>query len=98
MFGFKFDEDKIKVAIDIYKEEHGSYPYLILNTETEKYLPTEIAMPTYSSLFITCGGSFSDCTDHSDNTKEINKSKRTKWHNAKILIDNDLKLGEVLIK
>ena len=23
MFGFKFDEDKIKVAIDIYKEEHG---------------------------------------------------------------------------
>ena len=94
MFGFKFDEDKIKAAIDIYKEEHESYPYLILSTETEKYLPTEIAIPTYSSSFITC---FADSKDTKDIT-EVDKSKRTKWHNAKILIDDDLRFGEVLIK
>ena len=92
MFGFKFDEDKIKVAIDIYKEEHGSYPYLILSTETEKYLPTPI--PTSSSLFITC---FADPKDTKDIT-EVDKSKRTKWYNSKILIDDDLKFGEIFIK
>lgn len=92
MFGFKFDEDKIKAAIDIYKEEHESYPYLILNTETEKYLPTPI--PTSSSLFITC---FADSKDTKDIT-EVDKSKRTKWHNSKIIIDDDLKFGEVLVK
>ena len=94
MFGFKFDEDKIKAAIDIYKEEHESYPYLILNTETEKYLPTEIAIPTYSSSFITC---FVDSKGTKDIT-EVDKSKRTKWHNAKILIDDDLRFGEIFIK
>ena len=94
MFGFKFDEDKIKAAIDIYKEEHESYPYLILNTETEKYLPTPIPIPTSSSLFITC---FVDPKDTKDIT-EADKSKRTKWYNSKIIIDDDLKFGEIFIK
>ena len=105
---FKFNEEKVKTAIDIYKDEHGNNPYLIISSETEKYLPNEYSyssIPAYGSLFVGSSITVDSCCDHSlncvDHTKDIKSSsdsKRTKWYNAKILIDDDLKFGEVLVK
>lgn len=91
MFCFKFDENKIKIAIDIYKEERGDYPYLIISAETAKYLPYE---NEYSSLCIIP----SITSDHTKDIESNNIFKKTKWHNATILIDDNLKFGEVLVK
>lgn len=108
MMAFKFNEEKVKTAIDIYKDEHGNYPYLIISSETEKYLPDEYSysIPISSSLFVgssltvdsCCDHSFLNCVDHTRDIKSSSEPKKIKWYNAKILIDDDLKFGEVLVK
>lgn len=79
MMGFKFDEEKVTACIDAYIDEHDEKPYIILNSETRKYLPCE------NNFF----NIISSTTTNGD--------EKT-WHSSKIMIDEDLKFGEILIR
>lgn len=80
MTGIKIDEEKLQRHIDTYYDLFNTYPYLICSEETMKLLPYKWEL--YISSSFTIGN---------ETEKE---AKVMKWHEAKILIDNELPLGE----
>lgn len=101
----KIDEEKLVRNIEAYHDQHGEYPYLIMNDETRKILPKE-DISIFSSVVIN-----SNSLEIS-NTAAVNEIKINdktyvlsdnankdygKWHSARILVDNKLELGEVHI-
>ena len=102
----KFDEEKAKRCIDSYYDQHGSYPYMIMNSKTYDTVPPEKLNPIVDANSLTVGG----YTISNVNVTPINEIKvgdytyilkrdpvYKKWYNAKILFDEDLKFGEVHI-
>ncbi len=100
----KIDEEKLIRNIEAHHDQHGEYPYLIMNDETRKILPKENNSP-FSSVIIN-----SNSFEISPNTAAVNAIKINdktytlsdntnkdygKWHSARILVDNKLKFGEV---
>lgn len=87
MNAIKFDEDKAKRCINAYYDMHKEYPYLICNDETEKILPSipSTGAITISTSTYVCG------------IENQSKPRTKRWNNAKVLIDNELKFGEVHI-
>jgi hypothetical protein len=83
MTGIKIDEEKLQRHIDTYHDLFKVYPYLICSEETMKLLPRKYELyMTTSTISFTIG----------DGTTK--KEEVLKWHEAKILIDNELPLGE----
>ena len=105
MTGIKFDAENVKKCIESYYFMYGEYPYLICNEKTRKLIIQErdkdntftincniinsntMSVPIYPEDF-TIG-----------DIKYIKESNINKNHgtycNAKILIDNELKFGEI---
>lgn len=90
MIAIKFDEDKAKRCINAYYDMHKEYPYLICNDETEKILPSipSTDITTISTTNYIC---------IKDLVENPSKPRTKRWNNAKVLIDNELKFGEVHI-
>lgn len=83
MTGIKIDEEKLQRHIDTYYDLFNTYPYLICSEETMKLLPRKYEFyMTTSTLSFTIGN------------ETAKKEEVVKWHGAKILIDNELPLGE----
>lgn len=96
MTGIKFDEEKIRNCVESYYHICGEYPYLICSEETMKIIPEE-----KKENYFTITQSYLSTTPIIGNNivkEEQDKKILDTWYNAKIIIDNDLKYGEVLIK
>ena len=108
MNGIKFNEECIRKCIEAYHDMHNKYPYMICNEKTMEIIPKELTSPLmingsnliYSSGFSDSGMEIKSISINSDKyVKEepSNKSCKT-WYGAKIIIDNDMKFGEVEIR
>ena len=92
MMGIKFNEEMVKKYIDVYHDQHGKYPYLIMSEKTRDIIPDNgVPFITTSYYTLTSG-----TVPSSTSTEVIPHTKKT-WNSAKILIDNDLEFGEVHI-
>ena len=102
----KFDEEKAKRCIDAYYDQHGSYPYLIMSSETYDAIQLEKRGIILDSNSLTVSGytlsnvnvAPVDEIKVGENTYILKKDPvYKKWYNAKILFDEELKFGEVHI-
>ena len=102
----KFDEEKAKKCIDAYYDQHGSYPYMIMNSKTYDTVPPEKLSPIVDANSLTVSGytisnvnvAPVDEIKVGDNTYILKRDPvYKKWYNAKILFDEELKFGEVHI-
>lgn len=93
MMGIKFDEEMVKKYIDVYHDQHGKYPYLIMSEKTRDIVPDDSKLLVTTNYYtITTSGT----APSSKSTEAIPYTKKA-WNSAKILIDNDLEFGEVHI-
>lgn len=92
MMGIKFDEEMVKKYIDVYHNQHGKYPYLIMSEKTRDIVPDDGKLFVATNYILTTSGTVS-CNTSND---MITNTRKT-WNSAKILIDNDLEFGEVHI-
>ena len=111
MNAIKFDKDKVKKCIEVYHDMHDKYPYMMCNEKTMGIIPEEdkpslfsIANSicdrgtiTYESPTIKDIESISINSDKYVKEKSINTNCKS-WYGAKIMIDNDLKFGEVELR
>lgn len=110
MTGIKFDEEKVINCIKSYHDMHGEYPYLICGEETRKIIPEE-KKDIYNTLNTLAIKSADLCINNTMDFPSIEfggkkyiaeDSIKCKdygtWYGAKILVDNNLKFGEVLIR
>lgn len=109
MNGIKFNEECIRKCIEAYHDMHNKYPYMICNEKTMEIIPEEKRTPslTMNSSNIIYSSGFSDSdieiksisinSDKYVKEEPSNKSCKT-WYGAKIIIDNDMKFGEVEIR
>ena len=113
MTGIKFDEEKVINCIKSYHDMHGEYPYLICGEETRKIIPEEKKdiKAIYNTLNTLATKSTDLCINGimdspsiefggkkyiaEDSIKCMNYGT---WYGAKILVDNNLKFGEILIR
>ena len=103
----KFDEEKAKRCIDTYYDQHGSYPYMIMNSKTYDIMPPEKLGANLDINSLTVGSCIFPTNVNVASVDEIKVGDNTyilkkdpvykKWYNAKILFDEDLKFGEVHI-
>ena len=103
----KFDEEKAKRCIDAYYDQHGSYPYIIMNSKTYDTVPPEKPSVILDCNSLTVGGYTISTNVNINSVDEIKVGDNTyilkrdpvykKWYNAKILFDEDLEFGEVHI-
>lgn len=93
MMGIKFDEEMVKKYIDVYHDQHGKYPYLIMSEKTRDIIPDDgmLYVATNTNYTIT-----SSILTSSTSNDMVTHARKT-WNSAKILIDNDLEFGEVHI-
>ena len=108
MIGIKFDEEKIKNCIEAYHNLHGEYPYLICAEKTMEIIPEEekdmYALRSLTSADLCIKSTIEFLTIEIGGKKYINVDSIEKcndygtWYGAKILIDNKLEFGEVLIR
>ena len=108
MKAIKFDEQKVTNCIQAYYDQHGKYPYLIMNQNTADILPPQM---TYNTGMGVIYGGNSNTTiaikdtkpekitiDNEQYTRDIAVVKSLYvWHNCKVMIDGDLEFGEVHI-
>ena len=108
MDAIRFDEERVIKMIDGYSELFGEYPYLVCNKDialliqksalsikqgpmslSASSVATQIYSPTASLDAVTING----------NTYKLEKNDRMllpkSFHNAKILIDDELEYGEI---
>ena len=107
MNGIKFDGEKVKRRIDAYYNQHGSYPYLIMNSKTYDTIPLEKPGIILDSNSLTVSSYTLSNNVSVAPVDEIKVGNNTyilkrdpvykKWYNAKILFDEELKFGEVHI-
>ena len=111
MNAIKFDENKVRKCIEAYHDMHDKYPYMMCNEKTIKIIPEEIKSSSYYSIpdsicycTTSCASTPSmDIDSISINSDKYVKEKSEKsncksWYGAKIMIDNDLKFGEVELR
>lgn len=92
MMGIKFDEEMVKKYIDVYHNQHGKYPYLIMSEKTRDIVPDDGKSFVVTNYYTLTSGTAPSSTS----TEAIPYTKKS-WNSAKILIDNDLEFGEVHI-
>ena len=110
MTGIKFDEEKVINCIKSYHDMHGEYPYLICGEETIKIIQEEKKdiKDIYNTLAIKstdlCINGIMDSPSIEFGGKKYIAEDFIKckdygtWYGAKILVDNNLAFGEVLIR
>lgn len=103
MIAIKFDKEKVENCINAYKEEHGKLPYLIMSSKTKELLPQNYGYINTGDL------SFTISTTTIEKPKDIIiggmkyipeeelKKGFGAWYGCKIMIDDDLDYGEILI-
>ena len=110
MNAIKFDEESVKKCIEAYYLQHDKYPYLIMNEDTYKILPTDTCTITYNSeqckvVGMMLGNVATTQLDANslkigDAVYVLNDEKPKSygtWHGARILLDGKMKFGEVHI-
>lgn len=112
MNAIKFDENKVRKCIEAYHDMHDKYPIMMCNEKTIKIIPEEVKSTSSFSIvdsLCDCGitntsNPFTDIeisinSDKYVKEKSIDRSCNCKsWYGAKIMIDNDLKFGEVELR
>ena len=100
----KIDKEKIMNAIDTFKENSGRQPYIICNKETYENLKKDSQNETRITApgNLTWDGSAkpqppkSICIDGTEYVPKGNQHLAI-WQGSKVIIDPDLKYGEMII-
>lgn len=86
----KIDGVKLKSHIETYHDNHGEYPILVCNEETKEMIKKEKqefrAFISSETISVPCG-----------EIVQLNSNSKTYWNGARIVVDNELPLGEVRI-
>lgn len=100
----KIDKEKILNAIDAFKENSGRQPYVICNKETYENLKKvcQNETRTTASGSLTWNGVVTPQPPKSiciDGTEYIQKEDQhlAIWRGSKVIIDPDLKYGEMIL-
>ena len=103
MIAIKFDKEKLMNAINIFEETHGRKPYIICNEETKTNIMTCVqCCGTIGSWAIIQDSSISPKPAESIKIGDLEYVLKEEhhpitWNGSKILIDPDLKYGEIHI-
>ena len=108
MYAIKFDEEKINNAINAFYDTNGRYPYLICNRKTEKLCLECVKKESNGTISIGSFGAIGTnnitpnppkivINDIEFVSKNSIDNTPNKWNNATILIDQNLKFGEIII-
>ena len=111
MKAIKFDEEKVNRSIKAFYDQRDTYPYLICSEKMADFIKKSIEEPrsftaesiitTNKSLTLGSVEIGKMLTGEIDVTKVVNNNNKPKdygyFNGAKIMIDNALPFGEVLI-
>ena len=111
MKAIKFDEEKVNRSIEAFYDQRDTYPYLICSEKTADFIKKSIEPRPFTAESITTNTSSLTLgtveigkmlTGEIDVTKVVNNNNNKPkdygyFGGAKIMIDNALSFGEVLI-
>lgn len=91
----KFDFDMLDKCIDVYEKTHEQAPYIICSKKTFDLIKSKVASYITPNSILTTSYSIGNVDIQIDTSDE--KYKHGMYNGCKILIDDDLKLGEVFV-